>query len=282
MTYLKMAGNGIAPIDPEIARTASDIRGRAEEPPNTSDQSDLSLQLFLHLAQEFDQHSWELREELNRVNHQYQALQSSFRQDQNGHAHEPIPKDLPASTSQWQAGPFPAAKEDRGSFMIEKRMAAWNRLFRNDPANTGLLFTHSHSAFAYLIDEVKEKVEALRFDVTYAQAESKGEPKDRPAWADHLQEVFSKVITMPWSRTLQEEIGQASHEIEARIDDRKRSTMKPDDRSISFRWYLVPDQVPSTLLNRRCGVESVYEEGQAAKVKNTLIGLIEEGQPAVL
>ena len=272
MTYLKMAGNGIAPIDPEIARTASDIRGRAEEPPNTSDQSDLSLQLFLHLAQEFDENSWELRDQLNRVNHQYHALQSAFRQDQNGKAHEPALKDLPASV----------AEEDLGSFMIEKRLAAWNHLFRKDPVDTGPLFTDSHSAFAYLLDEVQNKVEVLKFNFTYTQAESKGEPKDRPTWANHLQEIFNTVITMPWSRTLQEEIRQVSHEIEARIDDRKRSTMKPDDRSISFRWYLVPDQVHSTLLNRRCGMESEHAESKAPKVKNTLVGMIEEGRPAVL
>jgi hypothetical protein len=272
MTYLKMAGNGVAPIDPEIARTASAIRGKVEEPPNTSEENDLSLQLFLHLAQEFDENSWELRDQLNRVNYQYHALQSAFRQDQNGKAHEPALKDLPARV----------ADDDLGSFMIEKRMAAWNNLFQNDPDDTGLLFTDSHSAFAYLLDEVQNKVEVLKFSFTYNPAESKGEPKDCPTWANQLQEVFNTVITTPWSRTLQEEIRQVGHEIEARIDDWQRSTMKPDDRSISFRWYVVPDHVAHTMLNRRCDMESEHAENKAPKVKNTLVGMIEEGRPAVL
>jgi hypothetical protein len=269
-TYLKMAGNGIAPIDPGIARTASAIRGKVEEPLNTSDQSDLSLQLFLHLAQEFDENSWELRDQLNLVNHKYHALQSAFRQDQNGKSHEPAPKDLPARVPE----------EDLGSFMIEKRMAAWNNLFQNNPADTGLLLTDSHSAFAYLLDEVQNEVEVLKFNFTYTQAGSAGEPKDCPTWANHLQEIFNTVITMPWSRTLQKEIRQVSHETEARIDEWNRSTMKPDDRSISFRWHVVPDQVARTLMNLRCGTESEHAESKAPKVKNTLVGMIEEGRPA--
>ncbi|MBW1678181.1 MAG: hypothetical protein JRJ79_16655, partial [Deltaproteobacteria bacterium] len=237
MAYLKMVGNDIAPVDPKTPRIVSDIRAMAaKKNSKESEESELSLQLFIHLAQEFDQHSWELRQQMNRFNDQYQALQSSFREDEAGQLHEPISKDLPARASQWQAGQwqaglFPVTGEDPGGFMIEKRMAAWNHLFQKDPADSSLLFTDSPLAFAYLLDGVQEKVEAFKFDITY---------NTPPSWADHLHEIFNTVLTTPWSRTLQERVVEAGREIEAAIDHLRESTVKPHDRSVSFRWYVLP------------------------------------------
>ena len=301
MAYLKMVGNKIAPVDPEIPKIASDIRTMAaKKNSKESEESELSLQLFIHLAQEFDQHSWELRQQMNRFNDQYQALQSSFREDEAGQLHEPISKDLPARArppsalpppanawhwragqanagwaSQWQAGLFPVTGEDPGGFMIEKRTAAWNHLFQKDPADSSLLFTDSPLAFAYLLDGVQEKVEAFKFDITYRQAELREVRKNDPSWADHLHEIFNTVLTTPWSRTLQERLVEAGREIGAAIDHLRESTVKPHDRSVSFRWYVLPHQVARTLLNRRCGLDSSHEEDEAAMVKNTLVGLIE-------
>lgn len=270
MSYLKAVGNDIAPVGPETPRIASDIRTMAAKSSRTFEESGLPVQLFLHLAQEFDQHSWELRQQLNRLNDQYQALQSSFRQDQAEEARYLIQEET-----------LPHIQEDPGSFMIEKRMAAWNHLFQNDPADSGLLFTDSRLAFAYLLDEVQEKVEILKLNITYTKTELKEALKNRPPWTDHLQEIFDTVLTTPWSRTFQEEFVQSGREIEARIDHWRESTMKSHDRSISLRWYVVPGQVARNLLNRRCGVESGADEDKAAGIKNTLVGIIEEGRPAV-
>jgi len=203
MAYLKTVGNEIAPVGPETPKIVSDIKGMAAKRSKESEDSELSLQMFLHLTQEFDEHSWELRQQLNRFNNQYQALQSFFRQDQDGQADDPMPKDL-----------FPV-EEDQGSFVIEKRMAGWNRLFRKDPADSGLLFTDSPLALAYLLDGVQEKVEALKFNITYTQAESREVRKNHPSWADRLQDIFNTVLTTPWSRTLQERVVRAGREIEA-------------------------------------------------------------------
>jgi hypothetical protein len=288
--YLKIVGNGIAPVDPKTPTIVSDIRAMAaKKSSKESEESELSLQLFIHLAQEFDQHSWELRQQMNRFNDQYQTLQNSFREDEAGQLYEPISKDLPARARppsalpqanaerapQWQAGLFPVTGEDPGGFMIEKRMAAWNHLFQKDPADSSLLFTDSPLAFAYLLDGVQEKVEAFKFDITYRQAESREVRKNDPSWADHLHEIFNTVLTTPWSRTLQERVVEAGREIEAAIDHLRESTVKPHDRSVSFRWYVLPHQVARTLLNRRCGLDSSHEEDEAAMVKNTLVGLIE-------
>ena len=290
MAYLKTVGNEIAPVDPETPKIVSDIKGVAAKRSKESEDSELSVQLFLHLAQDFDEDSWDLRQQLHRFNDQYQDLQSSFRQDQPEQAQDSMAEDLPARArptsstggldSQRQAGLFPV-EEDPGSFVIEKRMAAWNRLFRKDPVDSGLLFTDSPLALAYLLDGVQEKLEVFKLNIAYSQAESKEVSENHPSWANHLQDIFNTVLTTAWSRTLQERVVHGGREIEAEIDHWRGSTEKPHDRSVSFRWYVLPHQIARSLLNRRCGVDSIDKEDGAAKVRNTLVGLIEEGPPAI-
>ncbi len=285
MTYLKMVGNDIAPVEPETPRIVSDIKGVGAKRSKNSEESELLRQVFIHLTQEFDEHSWELKQQMHRFNDQYQALQSFFRQDQTEQRREPISKDLSTCAGRAssiggraldrQAGLFPVMGEDPGLLMIEKRISAWNHLFQKDPAGSSLLFTDSPLALAYLLDEVQEKVEALSFNITYKQAESSNVLKDYPSWVGHLQEIFKTVLTTPWSGTLQEGLVEVGHEIEAGIDHLRESTVKRPDRSVSFRWYVFPHQVARNLLNRRCGIDSNHEEDEASKVKNTLVGLIE-------
>jgi hypothetical protein len=274
MAYLKTVGNSIAPVDPETARIVADIRATGVKNSKKSEERELSLQVFLHLAQEFDQHSWELRQQLHRFNDQYQALQSLFRQDQPEQSNDLMPKDLPAFASQWQAGLFHVTEEDSGNFAIQKRMAAWNHLFQKDPVGSSLLFTDSRSALAYLLDGVQEKVEALNFNIAYTQVESGEAAKNHSSWADHLHEIFNMVLTTPWSHTLQERIVQANREIEKSMGHGQGLTMKSRDRSVSFRWYVVPHQVAASLLNQRCGLNSSNED-EGAGVNNTVVGLIE-------
>jgi len=271
MAYLKIVGNNIAPVDPQTPRIVSDIRAIGAKDSKGLEESELSLHVFLHLSQEFDQHSWELMQQLNRFNERYEALQSSFRQDETDQAHDPIQKER-----------FPLEEEDIGSLVIEKRMATWNHLFQKNPADSSLLFTDSRSALDYLLDGVQEKVEVLKVNITYAQTESRETPKNQPSWTDHLQEIFNRILITPWSGTLQEEVVEAGREIENRINAWSESTIKSHDRRVLYRWYLVPDQVAPGLLNRRCGVDQGDKDYQAAKVKNTLVGMIEEGPAAEL
>ena len=270
MAYLKMVGNKIAPVDPETPRIVSDIRAIAEDSSKESEESDLSVQLFIQLAQEFDQHSWELRQQMNRFNDQYLALQHAFREDQTGQGHEPTSKEL-----------FQVMAEDPGSFLIEKRMAAWNHLFQKDPADSPIFFTDSPVALAHILDAVQEKAEVLKFNLTYRRAESVSVPEDHPSWADRLHKIFNMVLTAPWDLTLEERVVEAGREIEAVMDHLSESTLKPHDRSVSFQWYVLPHQTAGTLLNRCCGVGSSYEENDAGKVKNTVVGLIQEGGSAL-
>ncbi len=244
MAYLKMVGNDIAPVGPETPRIVSDIKATPAKGSKESEESELSLQLFLRLAQEFDEHSWELKQQMNQFNDQYQALQSFFRQDQIEQAYEPISKDLPACAGpaspidgrapQRQAGLFPVIEDDPGRLMIEKRMTAWNHLFQKDPVGSGLLFTDSPLALAYLLDGIQGKVEVLKFNITYTQAVSGEVPKNHPTLADHIHEIFETVLTTQWSQTLQESIIEAGRQIEAEICRLRGSAVKPHDRSVSF------------------------------------------------
>ena len=285
MTYLKMVGNDIPPIDPKTARIVSDIKGTAAKGSQNPEDSELFLQVFLHLAQEFDEHSWELKQQMNQFDNQYQALRSFFCQDQIEQAHDPISSDQsacagPASpidgqAPQMQAGQFPVIEDDPGRLMIEKRMTAWNHLFQKDSTGSGLLFTDSPLALAYLLDGIQGKAEVLKFNITYKQAVSGEVPKNHPILADHIQKIFDAVLTTQWSQTLQESVIEAGRQIEAEICRLRGSAVGTHDRSVSFCWYVLPHEVARTFLNRRSGVDSGREEDGAAKVKNTLVGLIE-------
>jgi hypothetical protein len=260
IAYLKTVEDGIAPVNPKIHRIASEIKG-GEAHPETSDEADLPPQLFLHLAQEFDEHSWELREELNRVDDQYQALQGDFRQDQEGEADHQI---LVAPTS--------SGEEDPGRVMIEGRMAAWNRLFQRDPSDFGLLITGSYSAFDYLLADVEEKHEVLSFDLTLTRDESGEQTAGYPSLVEDLQRMFDMVMTTPWSQALEEKVMDAGKEVSARIADTGKSDAGTNGRGISFSWHVVPHLSASTLFNRICRAKTDQEEA-ITEIKNTVVGL---------
>jgi hypothetical protein len=270
MAYLKTVGDSIAPVNPEIPKITSEIKG-GEAHPQTSDEADLSPQLFLHLAQEFDEHSWELTEELSRVEDQYQALQGNFRQDQEGEEGDRIP-----------IAPTYAGEEDPGRLMIDRRMSAWNRLFQRDPSDAGLLITGSYSAFDCLLANVEEKHEVLNFDITLTQNESYEEAAGYPSLAEDLQEMVDMVLTAPWSQALKEKVMDTGREVAMRITDARASHIGPHDSIVSFAWHVVPDCPARVLLNRCCGVKSGQKEDIATEIRNTLVGLAQKSRSTPL
>ncbi|HID29122.1 MAG TPA: hypothetical protein EYP19_03860 [Desulfobacterales bacterium] len=68
--------------------------------------------------------------------------------------------------------------------------------------------------------------------------------------------------------------------MKAGMDHLRESTVKPHDSMVSFHWHVLPHQIAGTLLNRCCGVGSSYEENEAGKARNTIVGLIQVGEPA--
>lgn len=261
MAYLKTIGNQIAPVDPLTPQIASQMKATPGKGPKKFENKALSLQLFLHLAQDFDQQSWELQQHLNRFKLQHEALQSFFRTDKTEESDDLVPGE-----------PLPGREEDPGDFMIEKRMTAWNQLFQKDSAESSLLFTDSPSAHASLLGTVREKVEVFKFDISYAQS-----PPDQIPWKDPLEKLFDAVLTKPWSEQLPEWVGQETRQIEAMINQWEKSTRKPHKKIASFRWYLVPGQGACSLLNRRFSANGVSEEKEGAR--NTLVGLVQHMPP---
>jgi hypothetical protein len=261
MAYLKMAGRGIAPANPEIPEIASRIKDDGSL--QASDGADLAPQLFLHLAQEFDQHAWELREELHQVEDRYQALQGDFRQDQEweGDYH----RTLLGSAS---------AGDDPGRHLTDRRMVAWNRLFQKDPCDSGLLFTSSQSALDYLLANVEEKHDLLSFDVTLTQNETDEKTTGYLSLAKDLQKLFHMVLTAPWSPEQQKNAEDTGRELTMRISETRDAFITPSDDTVSCTWYVVPGLPARILLNRSCGAETGRKQDVANEIRNTLVGLV--------
>ena len=259
LAYLKEVGGRIAPFDPVTPKIVSEIKGLSGKDPDKSGNTDLALQLFLHLAQEFDQQSRELQEQLKEVRAQQHALQALFDIDKPEEGHGQVSKE-----------PFFGSKQDRGDFLIENRMAAWNYLFQKDPVELSLLLTDSPSSLAFLLDSVEEKAEVLNFEIPITQP-----PQDQVHWKDRLENIFHTLLTKPWNDELQRQIDQAGHQIEAMVHSRENSTTKPADSLASFRWYVVPREGACSLLNRRCGTDRTGDEAEG--ITNVLVGLVELG-----
>jgi hypothetical protein len=141
------------------------------------------------------------------------------------------------------------------------------------------LVTDSRSAYDYLLDDVEEKYEGLNLNITFTQAESNESPKNHAALVDHLREVLNMVLTASWNQALEERVAHAGREIEARMRHDRELNMKPHDRSVWFRWHVVPRQDPPTLFNRCCGAKTDQGKNETVKVKNTVVGLVQERPP---
>ena len=261
LAYLKEVGRRIAPVDPPISRIASEIKSGAEKIHEKSTDRQLALQLFLHLAQDFDHQSWELGEQLNRFQLQQQALQAFFRVDQTEEDQHFVSAD---------ADPFPGSKEDPGGFMIEHRMSAWKDLFHKDHDPPNLLFTDSPIAHAWLLEAAPEKIRVSTFNVPFS-----GPPASDLPWKAPVEELFHALLTTPWSEQLRQRIEGTTRQIEDMIESWKRSSTKRGNKMTAFHWYLVPDLAPHSLLNQRCGLK-VDSQG-ASGLENSIVGLVEHG-----
>ncbi len=256
LAYLKAVGSQIAPPDPLTPRIASEIKTGAGKSLEKYEDRDLSIQLFLHLAQDFDRQSWELLEHLSRFKLQHQALQSFLRIDSE-ESHEEVPGER-----------LVGMEQHPGDFLMEKRMSAWNHLFQEDPALSPVLVTDCPSALAWLADDVQDMVEVLKFKIPCPKASP-----DQPPWRDRLGQLFHTTLTTAWSDQLQQRIEQAAHETGQMIEAWRQSVTKPGERLVSFSWYVLQNHDPNNLLNQRCGLGTAPDS--VGRVKNTLVGFVE-------
>jgi len=266
IALLKQVGQAIAPVGPKTPKLVSEIKGKDLRCEKTGEETDLSIHLFLHLAQAFDRDAWELSEQLKLVDDQFRALQTSFRQDQ-----EAPTFSSPRSTETV----FPDG--DPGDFMLEKRMLAWNHLFQKDAARSSLLFTDSESAFEFLLDAVPEKVEVLHANFRFQKAGPALKNKIQLPWRDHLSEIFASVLTTPWNASLRERVVQAGREIGSEMDALPAApTRKNENMTCLLRWYVLPGVEAQGLLGRGRGQEKASEPRRNARADNTLVGLIRQ------
>jgi hypothetical protein len=257
LAYLKRVGSNLAPVDPLTPKLASEIKCTSGKTEERSRNRDLALQLFLHMAQDFDQQSWELQEQLKGFKLQQKVFRDFFRMDKPEEREDRVSED-----------PFPGPDQDLGGFMVENRMTAWHHMFQKDPVESSLLLTDSPSCHGFLLDSVQEKVEVLNLELFYAQT-----PGDQPPCKDALHKLFHKLITTPWDNQLQQQIEQEARQLEAIIDGWKKSATKAAKNIFSFRWYLVPHEGVGALLNKRCSADRPTKEKEG--ITNAIVGLVE-------
>jgi hypothetical protein len=255
--YLKATGGQMAPVHPLAPEIASEIKGTAAKTQENAKKGKLAIQLFLHLAQDFDRQSRELGEQLKGFRGQHQALQAFLRVDEPEEGEDPITPE-----------PFPQLNEDLGGVMIENRMLAWNHLFEEDSHESSLLFTDSPAAHAWFLDLAQEKIPLLKFNLPCTQPA----PKHLLPWRDTLEKLFRTVLTTPWNQQLQQRIKGTAREIETMMVNWKESVTKPGEKTASFHWHVVPNQAVGGVLKepRRPGRGKEVRRSQ-----NTLVGLVE-------
>ena len=256
--YLKVAGRQMAPVHPLAPGIASEIKGAAGKTRENANNRDLTLQLFLHLAQDFDRQSRELGEKLKGFKVQQQALQASLHVGEFEEGEHPIRPE-----------PFPESNEDLGGLMIEHRMLAWRRLFEADPHESSLLFTDSPTAHAWFLDVVQEKIPLLTFHLPCTQPLAHNLP-----WKDPLEKLFHAVLTTPWNEQFQQRVDGTAREIEAMMVSWRESVTKPGEKTASYHWHVVPNQTAGNVFNKQRRPGHGEEVRQA---ENTLVGFVAHG-----
>jgi hypothetical protein len=257
-SYLKLAGRQIMPAHPSVPEIASEIKGTARKIQENAKEKNLTLQLFLHLAQDFDRQSRELAENLKEFEVRQQALQAFLHGDEAEEDEDPL---APES--------FSESNQDLGDLMIEQRMLAWKRLFRADPHESSLFFTDSPAAHARFLDVAQEEIPLLTFDLPCTPPPSRSLP-----WKDPLEKLFHTVLVTPWDKHLHQKVDRAAREIEAMIVSWKESVTRLGHKTASFRWHVAPGLGLGKVFNG----QGTRGHGEGTRpVENSLVGLVAHG-----
>ncbi len=263
LAYMKQVRDHLGPTHPEMPSIVSEIRHKAEgKTLKKPRETDFSVQLFLHLAQEFDQQSWELGEALNRFKLQQMSLEALLHMDSAGEREHVVCGDA-----------LLGSNEDLGGVMTKNRVAAWSHLFREDPPESPLLFTDSPAVHAWLLEATEENIEILRLPLPSPEQHTHQLP-----WKKPLQDLLHKLLMTPWSNQLQEAIEETRDRIGQMIEHSEEPMAKPSEKISSFIWILVPKQSPITLLNVRCGTSKDFKP--KGRHENAIVGLVEHGAPS--
>jgi hypothetical protein len=262
LAYFARLGKSLAPVTPLTPQVAAAIKGTAGKTEPKTDNCELTIQLFLLLAQDFDQQSLDIQEQLDHIEKQKQALEDFFRIDsfEERSTATPVARDG-----------FAQANEDLGNFMTESRMVAWNHLFQKAPARSGVLITNSQAALDFLLEDLAETVTVGHFPISYPLETSGNSPLK-----GHLGPLLKALLTKPWDDQLRRHVEEVGNRILGATAWKQKPPEASAQGTATFHWYLVPNLDTAALLKKQC------QKGQGPQKEpgnNTVLGLLKTDVP---
>jgi hypothetical protein len=261
LAYFARLGKNLEPVTPVSPQLVSAIKGTVGMTDPKTEKRELTTQLFLLLAQDFDQQSLDIQEQLASIEQQKQAMEDFFRIDSLEE------KDM-APVSR---GKFSLAKEDLGSFMTESRMVAWNHLFQMAPCRSGVLITNSPAALDFLLEGAEESFVVGQFATSYPLKTSGKLPVE-----SHIGPFLETLLSKPWDEQQRRHIEEIGSRI---LETKAREQKLPEDSAqgtATISWHLVPH------INTAAFLKKQIQKGRGPKKEpgtNTVIGLLKADGP---
>ncbi|MDL1975092.1 MAG: hypothetical protein LWX55_10035 [Deltaproteobacteria bacterium] len=246
--YLKAAGTAAPYVNEMHSGIVTDIKkyaGTYRSPSGEDAEKNLfSARLFLHLAQDYDQKSDEMKRDIRQFERNQLLLEEALHPSSD---QDTLPDGLPGvDLSVMQQGEKPDV------FMMQ-RIRAWNHLYARDSSDTDFLFTDSRDALLLILGEEYEKFEVSRCRL------SRSFP---------FHSFFAEAATTNWSEAMQEKIDSL--------------TQEPHKNGALLKCYLIPDQSSHVLLERACSAKEELSQKTRQPdgiKKNALFGLLELEAP---
>jgi hypothetical protein len=246
--YLKAVGTASPYVNEMYSGVVTDIKKYAGISRSTSgedaEKNLFSARLFLHLAQDYDQKSDEMKMDIRQFERNQHLLEEALHPPSDQHT---LPDGLPGvDLSVMQQGEKPDV------FMMQ-RIRAWNHLYARDSSDTDFLFTDSRDALLLILGEEYEKFEVSRCRL------SRSFP---------FHSFFAEAATTNWSEAMQEKIDSL--------------TQEPHKNGALLKCYLIPDQSSHVLLERACSAKEELSQKTRQPdgiKKNALFGLLELEAP---
>ena len=250
IAYLKSIADKTPFYDETFARQiTADIKSKGARQ-NRSQKSNplLNAALFLHLAQEYDMQNLRLRQDLQAI----EEMEQNFMKDLKGENQAPDEETARGKTLE---------AHDPGHYMTKERIQAWSYLMQHDKQASGLFITSSRSVFEHLIDVTPEAEKVLSFDAVPV-LDNRVEEIEK--WQAGLMKNLEMLTTIVWL---------------AKTDSIINAPEIPGcEIKASLTLYIVPGKTPHEFFKRYVehDVFNYKEKYQRAKLKNTLLGLIEK------
>ncbi|MCP4624029.1 MAG: hypothetical protein GY850_10910 [bacterium] len=247
--YLKTRTNSVPSLgDFSSSEIVADIKGKTHDQLITKIPDPcLPARIFLYFAQKFDRQNQELTDGLNYYDQQEADLMRRLKMED-----DPLSEEL-RNTPVRQP-------ESLADYMISDRLAAWARIFCQEPEDSGIFVTHSPTVMDYLLDRTSTAARIFHLESIPPGSEQSIEKearREKPA-ADLARLVGPK-------------------QTETSDDWIEQLTSAASDNNASLSIYRVPDQTPPEFFARYTAMSSpaAGRKGHKSKYDSTLIALIE-------